>query len=79
VIIEENNKWEKILDVFATIYDRYYLRYYAAEGTLPKSVRRKEFMPWNDDVVISRPDYEWFIKISKDLSNPLYVVSFRKP
>lgn len=44
------------------------LRYYLCGGALIGAIRHKGFIPWDDDidVLMPRPDYERFIKISKD-------------
>ena len=61
--------WEAILEVYreyASVCDRYHLRYYVCAGSLLGAVRHGGFIPWDDDfdVVMPRPDYEKFKEIA---------------
>jgi len=55
-----------ILKEFISFCDRHQLRYYLVGGTLIGAVRNQGYVPWDDDVdvVMPRPDFDRFHKIS---------------
>ncbi len=70
---------KKLLDILKWVSDfcnENGLKYYILYGTLLGAVRHKGFIPWDDDIDIGmpRPDYERFLKITKDKKFGNYVV-----
>lgn len=66
--LEIQNISYNILIKFRNCCDRYNLRYCLGGGTLLGAVRHKDFIDWDDDidVLMPRPDYEIFIKLSNN-------------
>ena len=70
--------WAILLDMLAE-YDKvckkYGLTYYMLYGTLLGTVRHKGFIPWDDDIDVAMPrdDYEKFIQLDKEFSEPLFL------
>lgn len=66
----------KMMSVFDDFCEANGLRYSLCGGTLLGAVRHKGFIPWDDDVdiVMPRPDYERFLKVSSDSFLPGYKV-----
>ena len=65
-----NDVQRKELDVYeevAEICDRHNLRYFAIGGTCIGAVRHNGFIPWDDDIDVGMPryDYEEFLRICK--------------
>lgn len=66
---------------FIKICDRHGLTYYITGGTLLGSVRHKGFIPWDDDidVLMTRKDYEKFLKCATELPSSMYLSNFDTP
>lgn len=68
----------RILEVFDSFCSANGLRYSIAYGTMLGAIRHKGFIPWDDDVdvMMPRPDYDRFIKLTKKgLANGYKVIS----
>ena len=70
--------WAVLLDMlyeFDNVCKRHNLTYYIIYGSLLGAVRHKGFIPWDDDIDMAMPreDYEKFIKLEKEFSEPLFL------
>lgn len=69
----ENEILQNVLDIF----ERYGIRCYLGFGTLLGAMRHQGFIPWDDDVdlLVPRPDYERFLKMSDDILAAPYILN----
>ena len=58
----------KILEAYDDFCKKNNLTYFLCNGTLLGAIRHKGFIPWDDDidVFMPRPDFERFVKLTKD-------------
>jgi lipopolysaccharide cholinephosphotransferase len=72
----------ELLDEFASICDKNNLTYFLTAGTLLGAVRHKGFIPWDDDLDVGMPryDYEKFLDIYLSIEkSKYYLLSCRSP
>lgn len=79
-LVDSNRKklWAVLLDLlveFDDVCKRHDLTYYMLYGSLLGTIRHKGFIPWDDDIDVAMPrnDYEKFIKLGNEFSNPLFL------
>lgn len=70
--------WAVLLDMlfeFDSMCKKHNLTYYMLYGSLLGAVRHKGFIPWDDDIDVAMPreDYEKFIQLGSEFSEPLFL------
>ena len=60
---------------FDKVCKKHGLKYFMDGGSLIGPIRHKGFIPWDDDidVVMPRKDYDRFVKLSKEFSEPYFL------
>ena len=75
-IINANKKMTEVqvymlnmLKQLVSIFNENHIKYYMIGGTILGAVRHKGYIPWDDDIdlAIPRYDYDHFLKIAKDI------------
>lgn len=70
----------EIVKEIVSLCDKYELTYYMLGGTMLGAIRHKGFIPWDDDIDLGMPryDYEKLLEIApKELSSHLKIVNYR--
>jgi len=70
----------ELLDEFVRICNEHNLAYFLTAGTLLGAVRHKGFIPWDDDLDVGMPryDYEKFINLDTEtLNEKYYILSYK--
>lgn len=65
----------EMLAKFDAVCRKHHLTYFMIYGSLIGAVRHKGFIPWDDDLDVAMPreDYEKFIQLSDEFSDPLFL------
>lgn len=65
----------EMLYKYDQVCKKYNLKYFLIYGSLLGAVRHKGFVPWDDDldVCMPRADYEKFIQLSEEFTDPLFL------